>query len=309
MKRRFARKTFKRRKRAFKKRTFKRKRRTFKKKRALPRTRVRTMGRYADPIAQARLNPRRARIQLCQRYTCVDTVPQAAGVGVITTMYFCNNNICPAAFVAPGDNIDGLDAALKVQSAANPPRGLNQKLFDQFIYAMVMASSLKVRVERTNGPSNPTDGEFYVAMTPLSHPDADQVVGGVPSTHLVYGTNVFTGSTPQQQWDSVIDMPGTRYGRIGNWNGGLSQKVILRMKHNQTYFNPEPSWVAASGSNLWCSRTSPSVFGGTNYWNWYALTFYAPQGITGATAIPVNIMVDQRWYCRAWDPVAPAILT
>lgn len=284
---------------------------TMKKRRrkGLPKTRVTTLGRYVDPIAQARLNPRRAKIQLSQRYTCVDTVPQSAGVGVISSMFFCNNNISPAAFVSPGDNIDGLSTLMKVQSAANPPRGVNQKLFDLFIYGMVMASAIRVRVERTNGPSNLTDGEFYVALTPLSHPDAVQVVGGVAGTHLVYGTNVFTGSTPQQQWDSVIDMPGTRYGRIGNWNGGLSQKVILRMKHNQAYFNPEPSWVAASGSSLWCSRTSPLVFGGTNFWNWYALTFYSPQGIASAAAIPINIMVDQRWYVRAWDPVAPAILT
>lgn len=282
---------------------------TIKKKSGLPHTTVRTLGRYSDPIAQQRLAPRKAHIQLCQRYSCVDTVPQAAGVGVITVQFFCNNNISGTSFVAPGDNIDGLSALMKVQASANGPRGLNNILFDRFIYAMVLASAIRVRVERTDGPSNVTDGEFYVALTPLSSLDANQVCAGVPTTHMVYGTNTWIGATPQQKWDSVLDMPGTRYGRIGNWNGGLSQKVILKMKHNQSYFNPEPEWIGSSGTNLWCTRTTPGVLPGTSFWNYYALTYYSPQGIAGAVAIPVNVNVDQRWYCRGFDPVAAAILT
>lgn len=281
----------------------------------LPYTKVRKTGTYAVVVPQSRIAPRKQRIKLEQKYMCQNGLLFGGGAvaGSCDNMFFCVNNISPAAFTnggagASSQNIWGLDADMGACSLANPPRGLNTLLFNNFEYGIVMASELRLKIQRTGNVSNVFDGEFLFALTPVTNAEALQLfttVGTQPA--IGYTTiNNWIGATPAQQWTTCINQPGTVVGRIGPFNSG-KDTCTIRLRHHQNYFNTEPLWPGYLAYQ--CTKTAPYYLPVT-YASFYVFTFYQAQAyVAQAASIPFATTVTQRWYVHAFEPIPAPILS
>lgn len=299
--------TYKRRKastkKSYKKRSFKK--RSYKKgsKKSAPGRRPRTQGSYRTVPLQSAKTPRKGLTVLQCKWESPDsTAVSTTGVGYMNCQFFNNNNINPLSWTTGGDNLVGLDATLAAVNTGNTPRGLNDLCYNRFYYAMVVASSLYIKIARTGAPVATSDGFFEYALTPITSSDLTIFT---PATTPPSSTTIWTGATPAARWKACRSQPGTVTGRLGNI--AASDRVVhLRQKTSQSWFNTEPAWQAQA--NLWCSNGATLNLTGT-YPNWYVLTLYQSSGNGSGGIVDVSITVDQKWYVKTWDPVPAQLIT
>lgn len=305
--------TFKRKRTFGKRRTFKKRKRTFKGTgtTCLPKVPSNSVqGSYCKPAIQSKAAKRKAHLQIVQKYAVSNSFALIVGVANCLTMWFVNNSISDASFTGlTSDNAgSNLPATFATASSSRRPAGIQTELWAQFQKAQVVGSELIISFSKEAGITA-DDVPVWVAMTPLTYQDSRSgLVGGaalVAGVAPQYIGNYFGASAlAADQWQVIIQQAGTVYRRLNYSATDTSNRVTLRLKHNQSWFNTQPLWQSSSGSHL--TKTGPAQMQGPIFQNMYAVSLYFPT-VNAASFMPLFCSITQKWYINAWDNIPASI--